>query len=168
VLEALRCFHDRDVEEALVARTVRTAILTFALAVTMAAFSADVASAQAPASAVPPDAPATSDMLKAIDQLTEQNRQLEKQNQQLMDQITVLRQTLVAAGAAAPPLNPPAEAKVYGGNWYPSHNRNWRLNLHVISIDHSPRPKHIRFLHGAAKGHHRCGRCYRSVLRELA
>jgi hypothetical protein len=34
------------------------------------------------------------DALRAIDQLTDQNRQLEKQNQHLMDQITALRRTL--------------------------------------------------------------------------
>jgi hypothetical protein len=86
-----------------VTRTVRTAILTLALAVTIAvAFSANVARAQAPASAVPPAAPNTSDMLNAIDQLTEQNRQLEKQNQQLMDQITALRRTLTEHSDGAP------------------------------------------------------------------
>src|SRR5260370_3892143 len=48
------------------------------------------------------DARDTAEMLKAIDQLTEQNRQLEKQNQQLMDQITALRQTLAEHHGGAP------------------------------------------------------------------
>ncbi|HZD96221.1 MAG TPA: hypothetical protein VE133_18310, partial [Candidatus Sulfotelmatobacter sp.] len=42
------------------------------------------------------DAKNTTDMLNAIDELTEQNRRLERQNQQLIGQITALRQTLLA------------------------------------------------------------------------
>lgn len=44
----------------------------------------------------------TSDVLKTIDQLVEQNRQLEKQNKELMEQINTLRQMLVAPTAPSP------------------------------------------------------------------
>jgi hypothetical protein len=50
----------------------------------------------------------TADALKAIDQLTEQNRQLEKQNQQLMEQIAILRRTLAAQHPPAPQSDEPA------------------------------------------------------------
>jgi len=75
--------------------------LGLALAVTISSFG--VACAQAPVVAgIPSGPPNTSDMIKAIDQLTEQNRQLEKQNQQLMDQITALRRTLTEHSNGAP------------------------------------------------------------------
>jgi len=84
-----------------VSKIVRSAILSFVLALALAAFGSDVAGAQAPAStAVPSEAANTNDMLKAIDRLTDQNRQLAKQNQQLMDQITALRRTLEHRGGA--------------------------------------------------------------------
>src|SRR5215469_10686099 len=91
--------------------------LVLALAVTTSCIG--VAGAQIPAT--PADAKDTAEMLKAIDQLTEQNRQLEKQNQQLMDQITVLRQTLAehqgstqstgapSPGSSAAPKDSPVE-----------------------------------------------------------
>ncbi len=96
-------------EEIIVTRTFRIAILYFGLAAAIAAFHSGVAGAQVPATPAAADARDTAAMLKAIDQLTEQNRQLEKQNQQLMDQITALRQTLAehqgsaqSAGALSP------------------------------------------------------------------
>jgi hypothetical protein len=41
---------------------------------------------------------------------------------------------------------------VYGGNWYPGKNRNWRLNLHVINVDHSPVSSTFGFYMGQLKG----------------
>ena len=84
-------------------RSVRIAILQFGLAVALVTFCICVAGAQVPATSTAADAPDTTDMLKAIDQLTEQNRQLEKQNQQLMDQITALRQTIAEHQGSAQP-----------------------------------------------------------------
>ena len=74
--------------------------LVLALAVTTSCIGA--AGAQMPPTSTATDARDTAEMLKAIDQLTEQNRQLEKQNQQLMDQITALRQTLAEHHGGAP------------------------------------------------------------------
>src|SRR5262245_26992625 len=59
----------------------------------------------------------SSDALKAIDQLTEQNRQLEKQNQLLMEQIAILRRALAAQQsqtpqAAEPAAGPPAPGSI--------------------------------------------------------
>jgi hypothetical protein len=99
-----------------VTRTVRIAILQFGFTVALVAFCTGVSGAQMPATPVAADARDTAEMLKAIDQLTEQNRQLEKQNQQLMDQITALRQTLAehqgsAQSAGAPSAGSSAAAK---------------------------------------------------------
>src|SRR5260370_33132296 len=90
----------------LVTETIRRASLYFGLVLICAAGAIGVANAQQPVSATiePPNA---IDALKAIDQLTEQNRQLEKQNQQLMEQISILRRAL----AAQQPLPPPEGEK---------------------------------------------------------
>jgi hypothetical protein len=94
-------------EEAIVTQTIRRAVLYFGLVLTVAAGIVNVASAQAPAN-VAVDPANTADALKAIDQLTEQNRQLEKQNQQLMEQIAILRRTLAAQHPPAPQSDEPA------------------------------------------------------------
>lgn len=88
-------------------QTIRRAVMHFGLVLTVAAGIANVASAQAPANAAA-DPANTADALKAIDQLTEQNRQLEKQNQQLMEQIAILRRTLAAQHPPSPQSDEPA------------------------------------------------------------
>lgn len=92
-------------------KTARRAALYFGLVLAFAA-GAVGANAQQPAK-VAEDSRNTIDALKAIDQLTEQNRQLEKQNQQLMEQIAILRRALAAQQPLAhqeaeQPAAPPA------------------------------------------------------------
>lgn len=41
---------------------------------------------------------------------------------------------------------------LYGGNWYPGRNRQWRLNLHIINVDHSPVNSTFGFYMGQLKG----------------
>jgi hypothetical protein len=79
--------------------TVRRVVLCFGLVLAFAAGTSGVAQTQLPANGATASGNtpvSTIDVLKAIDQLTEQNRQLEKQNQQLMEQITVLRRAVAA------------------------------------------------------------------------
>jgi hypothetical protein len=93
----------------MVTKTFGTVTLYFGLVLIMAT---GATSAQEPANAVSnPGAKNTADILKAIDQLTEQNRQLEKQNQQLMDQITALRKTLTENHVSSS-ADPPSPASV--------------------------------------------------------
>jgi len=92
----------------MVAKTVRTAILHFGL-VFFAPIWAAHAQQQADTAAAS-DAKNTTNMLQAIDQLTEQNRKLEKQNQQLMDQITALRQALAEHHGGTPAENTQSHA----------------------------------------------------------
>jgi hypothetical protein len=95
-----------------VTKTARRAVVYFGLVLVFAA-GAITADAQQPAKAAD-DSGNPIDVLKAIDQLTEQNRQLEKQNQQLMEQIAILRRALAAqqplahqkAGQPVDPLAP--------------------------------------------------------------
>jgi hypothetical protein len=94
-----------------VTKTARRAVVYFGLVLVFAA-GAISAGAQQPAKAAD-NSGSTIDVLKAIDQLTEQNRQLEKQNQQLMEQIAILRQALaaqqpLAQQKAGQPVDPPA------------------------------------------------------------
>jgi hypothetical protein len=95
--------------------TVRRALLGFGLAMTVAPGTASIAQmAPANVATAPENTPVnSSEALKAIDQLTEQNRQLEKQNQVLMEQIAILRRALAAQQsqspqAAEPGAGPPA------------------------------------------------------------
>jgi hypothetical protein len=92
-----------------VIRFLKTAVLHLGLAVAVAAITAGIATAQQ-ASASPADDKNTTDTLKAIDRLMEQNRLLEKQNQQLIEQITRLRQTLAKQQAPAQSPETPAQA----------------------------------------------------------
>jgi hypothetical protein len=79
------------------AKTARiTMILRFVLILGFVTITAGVAKAQQPA-----DASNTSEVLKKLDQLIEQNSQLEKQNRELMDQIQSLRQIVAMQSAAA-------------------------------------------------------------------
>ena len=89
-------------------KTARRAVLYFGLVLAFAAGIAAVANAQQPAKCCGQIPANTIDALKAIDQLTEQNRQLEKQNQQLMEQIAILRRTLAAQHPPAPQSAEPA------------------------------------------------------------
>ncbi len=57
--------------------------------------------------------PATADVLKALDQLVEQNRKLEQQNAELMKQINSLRESL--ATQTAPASQPPPSGAQLGG-----------------------------------------------------
>ena len=41
---------------------------------------------------------------------------------------------------------------LYGGNWYPGRTRNWRLNAHIINVDHSPVNSTFGFYTGGLKG----------------
>jgi hypothetical protein len=41
---------------------------------------------------------------------------------------------------------------IVGGNWYPANSRNYRLNLHVISVDHSPVNSTFGFYMGRITG----------------
>ncbi len=55
----------------------------------------------------------TQDVLKALDQVVEQNKKLEQQNRELMEQVNALRQRLEAPAGAVPPngaqpVSPPA------------------------------------------------------------
>jgi hypothetical protein len=99
-----------------VTKTARRALLCCGLVLAIAAGTATRAGAQqaADVAAASENNPVTAtDALKAIDQLTEQNRQLEKQNQQLMEQIAILRRALaahqpLAHQEAEQPAGPPA------------------------------------------------------------
>ena len=75
-------------------------ILRAGLALTIVASSVGMAGAQAPSSAGSND---TSEALKALDQVIEQNRKLEQQNRELMEQINNLRQKLAPQPSAAQP-----------------------------------------------------------------
>jgi hypothetical protein len=85
-----------------VTKAVLSGFLHFGLLLAVATLAAGSGHAQQPAKpasdatkgAANKEAINTTDTLKTIDQLMEQNRQLEKQNQQLIEQITTLRQTL--------------------------------------------------------------------------
>jgi hypothetical protein len=99
--------------------TFRRVLLCFGLAMTVVPGTASIAQMPpANIATAPGNTPVnSSDVLKAIDQLTEQNRQLEKQNQQLMEQITVLRRALAAQQPQSPQAvesaaSPPAPAQV--------------------------------------------------------
>jgi hypothetical protein len=128
-------------EEAIVTQTIRRALLYFGLVLTVAAGIVNVANAQAPAN-VAPDPPNTADALKAIDQLTEQNRQLEKQNQQLMGQIAILRRTLAAQH---PPAPQPAEPAVGPSAPGPS-----TVTAQSTSLESSSSTESLSQAHGAA------------------
>jgi hypothetical protein len=75
-------------------------ILRTGLALTIVASGVGMGSAQAPSPAGSND---TSEALKALDQVIEQNRKLEQQNHELMEQINNLRQKLAAQPSAAQP-----------------------------------------------------------------
>jgi hypothetical protein len=99
--------------------TVRRILLCFGLAMTVA--SGPVSIAQTPPANVataPENTPvSSSDAVKTIDRLIEQNHELEKQNQLLMDQIAILRRALVAQQpqtpqAAEPAAGPPAPGSI--------------------------------------------------------
>jgi hypothetical protein len=85
-----------------VTKAVLAAFLQLGLLLTVATLAVSPGHSQEPAKplsdatkgAASKEAINTTDTLKTIDQLIEQNRQLEKQNQQLIEQITTLRQTL--------------------------------------------------------------------------
>jgi len=101
--------------EAVVTGSIRRALLCFGLAMTVTPGTASIAQMPpANIATAPGNTPVnSSDALKAIDQLTEQNRQLEKQNQLLMEQIAILRRALAAQQpqqpqAAEPAAGPPA------------------------------------------------------------
>jgi hypothetical protein len=101
--------------EAVVTGIIRRALLCFGLAMTVAPGTASIAQATpANVATAPENTPVnSSEALKAIDKLTEQNRQLEKQNQLLMEQIAILRRALAAQQsqsprAAEPAAGPPA------------------------------------------------------------
>jgi hypothetical protein len=81
-------------------RRLFEAIFRLGLAFVMMASAARFAGAQTPA---PAGASDTSEALKALDQVIEQNRKLEQQNRELMEQINTLRQKLAAQPAAAQP-----------------------------------------------------------------
>ena len=97
-------------------------IYTAALVLFAAANTTSFLSAQ-----TPQGQPATADVLKALDQVIEQNRKLETQNRELMEQINALRQRLAAsepAPATALPVNPtlparetPAESQYVPKTW---------------------------------------------------
>jgi hypothetical protein len=82
---------------------VRT-ILHIAVACVAGISAADFARAQAPA---PPDSKDNADVLKALDQVVEQNQKLEQQNRELMEQVNILRQK-VEASPNAPQAQPAA------------------------------------------------------------
>ena len=72
-------------------------LLCAGLLCAIALSSASLVRAQAPAAG----AGDTADVLKALDQVIEQNRKLEQQNRELMDQVNLLRQRLAAGSTAA-------------------------------------------------------------------
>jgi hypothetical protein len=81
-------------------------------------FTACLAHAQS--NAGPEARGSTAELLKAVDQLIEQNRQLQEQNRQLMEQITLLRQALAAQSTAAgadPPGADTAKTVIKGSAW---------------------------------------------------
>lgn len=41
---------------------------------------------------------------------------------------------------------------IVGGNWYPANNRNYRLNVHLINVDHSPVNSTFGFYTGQLTG----------------
>ncbi len=70
------------------------------LTVIMGLILAGSASPQTP----PPDeSKSTQEILKALDQVVEQNKKLEQQNRELMEQVNVLRQRLAAPSGALQP-----------------------------------------------------------------
>jgi hypothetical protein len=96
--------------EAVVTGTIRRALLCFGLAMTVAPGTASIAQMPPANIATAPENTSvnSSEALKAIDQLTEQNRQLEKQNQLLMEQIAILRRALAAQQSQSPQAAEPA------------------------------------------------------------
>ncbi|HEX7288739.1 MAG TPA: hypothetical protein VF532_21320 [Candidatus Angelobacter sp.] len=106
-------------------KAVLSGFLHFGLLLAVATLAGGSGHAQQPAKPVSDaskgtadkEATSTTDTLKTIDRLMEQNRQLEKQNQELVEQITTLRQTLAehqttpAPSPDAPGQAPSAEAK---------------------------------------------------------
>ena len=74
-------------------------ILRAGLALMIAIGTVGLADAQAPSTAAPKD----TDVLKALDQVIEQNKKLEEQNRELMEQVNALRQRLAAAPGAPQP-----------------------------------------------------------------
>jgi hypothetical protein len=86
----------------------------FVLALSLAASSTHLLEAQTKQNTETP-AVNTGELLKAIDQLIEQNRRLEEQNRQLVEQIIALRQALAAQAepsASATPLSGKPAGKV--------------------------------------------------------
>ncbi len=88
------------------------------LAVTTSLILAGSATAQTP----PADqSRSTQDVLKALDQVVEQNKKLEEQNRELMEQVNALRQRLapssggVQSNGVPPPVPEPAAAPAFGG-----------------------------------------------------
>jgi hypothetical protein len=84
-------------------RQIADTFLRAVLVCAIAATAVDLAGAQ---TASQPAATNTQDLLKALDQVVEQNRKLEEQNRSLMEQIDALRQRL--AGSPAAPIPPVA------------------------------------------------------------
>jgi hypothetical protein len=84
----------------MVNRCLLITVLRFVTALTLVVFTTCLVRAQSNAS---PETRSnnTAELLKAIDQLIEQNRQLQEQNRQLIEQITILRQTLIVQSTAA-------------------------------------------------------------------
>ncbi len=76
-------------------------VLTAALVLAAAVNTTVLLSAQTP------QAQPAGDVLKALDQLIEQNRKLEQQNQELMQQINTLREALASQEKTAPPQSSP-------------------------------------------------------------
>jgi cell division protein FtsB len=52
----------------------------------------------------------------------------------------------------APKGSGPPHEYLVGLNWYPAHNRNYRLNFQVIDVDHSPVSSTFGFYTGGLKG----------------
>src|SRR5216110_2021726 len=74
------------------------------VAAMLAISAAGFAKGQTPGPAAPQD---TADVLKALDQVIEQNRKLEQRNRELMDQVNALRQKFATAPTPPAPTATP-------------------------------------------------------------